>query len=83
MLQLSPDFCQRFLVQVDASAKGIGAVLAQGRAGEDASCLPQPQATPQGDKIFENECLTIKWSLDSLRDYLLGRELIWKLTTSL
>ncbi len=28
-----PDFNQRFLVQVDASDKGIGALLAQGSTG--------------------------------------------------
>lgn len=31
----SPDFNQRFQVQVDASYKGIGAVLAQGYTGAE------------------------------------------------
>ncbi len=31
----SPDFNQRFLVQVDASATGVGAVLAQGEVGAE------------------------------------------------
>ncbi len=31
----SPNFFQRFLVQVDASATGVGAVLAQGITGEE------------------------------------------------
>lgn len=38
MLQ-SPDFSQRFLVQVDASANGLGAVLAQGEKDQEQPIL--------------------------------------------
>nr|XP_043871756.1 uncharacterized protein LOC122760682 [Solea senegalensis] len=73
----SPDFKQRFLVQVDASAIGLGAVLAQGIPGEECPILYlsrklQPQETRYS--TVEKEGLAIKWTLESLRYYLLGRE---------
>ncbi|KAI2644051.1 Retrovirus-related Pol polyprotein from transposon 17.6 [Labeo rohita] len=73
----SPDFSQRFLVQVDASTAGIGAVLAQGSTGEERpvvylSCKLLPRETRYS--VIEKEGLAIKCSLDSLRYYLLGRE---------
>ena len=72
----SPDFNQRFLVQVDASGVGLGAVLAQGTEGEEQPLLYlsrklQPRETRYS--AIEKECLAIKWALDSLRYYLLGR----------
>lgn len=73
----SPDFTERFLVQVDASAVGLGAVLAQGEVGEERPILYlsrklQPRETRYS--AVEVEGLAIRWALDSLRYYLLGRE---------
>lgn len=73
----SPDFSQRFLVQVDASAVGLGAVLAQGDPGEERPILylsrkMQPRKTRYS--TVEKEGLAIKWALEGLRYYLLGRE---------
>ncbi|KAK7912922.1 hypothetical protein WMY93_013133 [Mugilogobius chulae] len=73
----SPDFNERFLVQVDASGVGLGAVLAQGNPGEERPILYlsrklQPRETRYS--AIEKEGLAIKWALDSLRYYLLGRE---------
>ncbi len=73
----SPDFNQRFLVQVDASDKGIGAVLAQGSTGaEKPVVFLSRKLLPRKTRYstIEKECLAIKWSLESLRYYLLGRE---------
>ncbi|XDV39343.1 hypothetical protein PO909_008599 [Leuciscus waleckii] len=73
----SPDFSQRFLVQVDASATGIGAVLAQGSAGEERPVVYLSRKLLPRETRYstvEKEGLAIKWSLDSLRYYLLGRE---------
>ena len=72
----SPDFTQRFLVQVDASGVGLGSVLAQGKEGEEQPVLYlsrklHPRETRYS--TIEKECLAIKWTLDSLRYYLLGR----------
>lgn len=73
----SPDFNRRFLVQVDASAVGLGAVLAQGDPGNEHPILYlsrklQPRETRYS--TVEKEGLAIKWALESLRYYLLGRE---------
>ena len=73
----SPDFKRRFLVQVDASGVGIGAVLAQGEPGEERPVLYlSRKLLPRETRYstIEKECLAIKWALDSLRYYLLGRE---------
>ncbi len=61
----SPDFNKRFLVQVDASAIALGAVLYLSRK-------LQPHETRYS--TVEKEGLAIKWALESLRYYLLGRE---------
>lgn len=73
----SPGVNQKFLVQVDASAVGLGAVLAQGDAGEERPILYlsrklQPRETRYS--AVEKEGLAIKWALESLRYYLLGKE---------
>ncbi|XP_055021248.1 uncharacterized protein LOC129412157 [Boleophthalmus pectinirostris] len=73
----SPDFDERFRVQVDASAVGLGAVLVQGEPGEERPILYlsrklQPRETRYS--AIEKEGLAIRWALDHLRYYLLGRE---------
>ncbi|KAL0152831.1 hypothetical protein M9458_051871 [Cirrhinus mrigala] len=73
----SPDFSQRFLVQVDVSTTGIGVVLAQGSTGEERPVVYlSHKLLPRETRYsaIEKEGLAIKWSLDSLRYYLLGRE---------
>ncbi len=73
----SHDFNQRFLVQVDASATGVGAVLAQGEVGAEKPVVYiSRKLLPRETRYstVEKECLAIKWSLESLRYYLLGRE---------
>ncbi|XP_054875465.1 uncharacterized protein LOC129351003 [Amphiprion ocellaris] len=73
----SPDFNQRFLVQTDASAVGLGAVLAQGPPGEERPVLYMSRKLLPRETRYstvEKEGLAIKWALESLRYYLLGRE---------
>ncbi|KAL2082862.1 hypothetical protein ACEWY4_020635 [Coilia grayii] len=75
----SPDFSQPFLVQTDASAAGLGAVLLQGPPGE------QKPVVFLSRKLFprevrystvEKEGLAIKWALDSLKYYLMDKDFV-------
>ncbi len=73
----SPDFAREFIVQTDASERGIGAVLLQGLPGERRPvALISRKLFPREVRYstVEKECLAVKWALNSLRYYLLGRE---------
>ncbi|KAK7893383.1 hypothetical protein WMY93_022535 [Mugilogobius chulae] len=67
----SPDFSQRFLVQTDASAVGLGAVLAQGDPGEEQPVLYLsrkllPRETREFDLETDHRALT--W-MNSMKDH--------------
>lgn len=73
----SPDFTKSFLVQVDASAIGLRAVLVQGAQGNEKPVIYlSRKLLPRETRYLaiEKECLAIKWALESLQYYLLGRE---------
>ncbi|KAL0147249.1 hypothetical protein M9458_057442 [Cirrhinus mrigala] len=75
----NPDFNQAFIVQAEASQRGIGAVLLQGPPeGRCPVAFISRKLFPREVhySIVEKECLAVKWALDSLRYYLLGREFI-------
>jgi len=72
----SPRFDQPFVLQTDASGVGLGAVLLQGEVGNyhpvayiSRKLFPREMRY----STIEKECLAVKWALDSLRYYLLGR----------
>ena len=75
----SPDFDLPFTVQTDASGVGLGAVLLQGE-GEDRRPVHYisrklfPRETRYS--TVEKECLAIKWSVDTLKYYLMGKEFV-------
>lgn len=72
----SPDFNQPFLVQTDASGLGLGAVLLQGEGETRKPVLYISRKLFPREinySTVEKECLGIKWAVDSLRYYLLGR----------
>jgi hypothetical protein len=73
-----PNFDVVFTLQTDASDRGLGAVLSQlGPDGKEhpvvylsRKLLPREQ----NYATVEKECLAIKWAIDTLQYYLLGRE---------
>ena len=73
----SPDFSKPFLLQTDASDRGIGAVLSQtdDNGVEHAICFYSKKLLPREEKYatVEKECLAIKTAVDVFKVYLLGR----------
>lgn len=73
---LSPDFDRPFIVQTDASGVGLGAVLLQEVDGHRRPVAFISRKLFERERRYaavELEALAIKWALDSLRYYLLGR----------
>lgn len=71
------DFTKPFIVQTDASEVGVGAVLSQIIDDEEhpimylsRKLLPREQ----NYAVVEKECLAVRWAIESLKYYLLGRE---------
>ena len=73
----SPDFRRRFILQTDASDRGIGAVLSQ--CDDDGTEHPvafySRKLLPREERYstVEKECLAIKLATHAFRVYLLGR----------
>ena len=72
-----PDWKRSFLVQVDASDMGLGAVLLQEHDGDllpvafaSRKLLPREVAY----SIVEKECLAVVWAIQKFKMYLYGRE---------
>ena len=74
---VAPDFKKDFVVQTDASSEGLGAVLSQEINGEEHPVVFLSRKLTSAERnyaVVERECLAIKWALDSLRYFLLGRK---------
>lgn len=74
-----PNFDKPFILQTDASDTGVGAVLLQ-ETQEDRHPVAyiSRKLFPREVRYstVEKECLGVKWALDTLRYYLLGREFV-------
>ncbi|XP_077962421.1 uncharacterized protein LOC144410313 isoform X1 [Gasterosteus aculeatus] len=73
---VTPAFSLPFLVHTDASEVGLGAVLSQVRDGEEHPVMYISRKFLPNERAYstvEKEALAIKWALDKLRYYLLGR----------
>ena len=73
---VTPDFSKPLVVQTDVSKTGVGAVLSQLHEGEENPVVHISRKLfprEQRYSTVENECIVIKWTLETLKYYLLGR----------
>ena len=72
----TPNFSLPFVLQADAEGRGLGAVLSQQVRGVDRPVLYISRKLSEREARYstmERECLAIRWAVDALRYYLLGR----------
>ena len=76
----SPDFGKPFVLQTDASDRGVGAVLSQmnDEGVEHPVAFFSRKLLPREEKYatVEKECLAVKLGVETFRVYLLGRPFI-------
>ena len=78
-LLYTPNFSLPFILQTDASNRGLGAVLCQQVEGVDRPVLYISRKLSDRESRYstvEKECLAIRWAVGSLRYYLLGRSFV-------
>ena len=74
-----PDFERQFILAVDASDTGLGAVLMQESEGEKCPIIYLSRKLlprEQNYSVVEKECLALVWAVKSLSTYLIGREFV-------
>ena len=76
----SPDFTKQFVLQTDASDRGVGAVLSQqdDMGEEHPIAYFSRKLLPREERYstIEKECLAIKLAVYTFRVYLLGRKFV-------
>ncbi|KAL1248862.1 hypothetical protein QQF64_022180 [Cirrhinus molitorella] len=75
LLLRAPDFSCPFLLQMDASDTGLGAVLSQVQEGEEHPVIYISRKLTPAERNYATveEALAIKWAVLELKYYLLGR----------
>ena len=75
-----PDFSKPFIVQVDASERGLGAVLCQtDDEGQEHPIVYNSRKLLDRERKLattEKECLGIVWAVELLKPYLYGTEFV-------
>jgi len=78
-----PDFTKEFILETDASFKGLGAVLSQKHEGKIHPVCYASRGLRNSERNMSNyssrklELLALKWAVcDQFKDYLAGREFI-------
>lgn len=72
-----PDFSKPFILTTDASGYAIGAILSQGKLGQDRPIAYASRTLNQAELNYatvEKELLAIVWSCRHFRPYLLGHK---------
>ncbi|CAM5105456.1 unnamed protein product [Natator depressus] len=75
---IAPDFNKEFILQTDASELGLRAVLSQMFGDEENPILYLSRKLllrEQKYVVAERECLAVKWTMETLHYYLLGRRI--------
>jgi len=70
-----PDFSEEFIVTTDASAYAIGAVLSQGKVGNDRPIAYASRVLSRAEQNYnttEKELLAIVWAVKHFRPYVYG-----------
>jgi len=70
-----PDFTQEFIVTTDASAYALGAVLSQGKVGDDRPIAYASRVLTRAEQNYsttEKELLAIVWAVKYFRPYVYG-----------
>jgi len=70
-----PDFTQKFIVTTDASAYAIGAVLSQGKMGDDRPIAYASRVLSRAEQNYsttKKELLAIVWAVKHFRPYIYG-----------
>ena len=72
---ISPDFKKEFIVQTDASDRGLGAVLSQfDDQGNDRPVAYYSHKLLPREEKYSTECLAITMAVQTFHPYLMGRK---------